>query len=99
MLPMRSCVCQGRWFAGVGPGQSAPMPDSGPLAGEPRERSYHPAPAARAGAWLIWWVLLMSFWVMLDDSVATDELLAGAGAAAIAAVVAEVAGYQAATRF
>jgi multisubunit Na+/H+ antiporter MnhE subunit len=75
------------------------MPDSGPLAGEPRERSYHARPAARAGAWLIWWVLLMSFWVALDDSLATDELLAGAGAAAIAALVAEVAGYQAATRF
>jgi multisubunit Na+/H+ antiporter MnhE subunit len=41
----------------------------------------------------------MSLWVMLDDSLATDELLAGAGAAAIAALVAEVAGYQAATRF
>jgi multisubunit Na+/H+ antiporter MnhE subunit len=49
--------------------------------------------------WLVWWVLLMSLWVMLDDSLATDELLAGAGAAAIAAVVAEVASYQAATRF
>jgi multisubunit Na+/H+ antiporter MnhE subunit len=55
--------------------------------------------AARAGAWLTWWVLLMSFWIMLDDSIATDELLAGAGAAAIAALVAELASYQAATRF
>jgi len=51
------------------------------------------------GAWLIWWILLMSLWMMLDDSLATDELLAGAGAAALAALVAEVAGYQAATRF
>jgi len=51
------------------------------------------------GAWLIWWVLLMSLWVMLDDSLATDELLAGAGAAALAALVTEVASYQAATRF
>jgi multisubunit Na+/H+ antiporter MnhE subunit len=75
------------------------MPESGPLAGEPRERSYHAPLGARVGAWLIWWVLLMSFWVALDDSLATDELLAGAGAAAIAALVAEVAGYQAATRF
>ena len=41
----------------------------------------------------------MSLWVMLDDSLATDELLAGAGAAAIAALVAELATYQAATRF
>jgi multisubunit Na+/H+ antiporter MnhE subunit len=75
------------------------MPDLGPLAGEPRERKYHQPRVARVGAWLVWWVLLMSLWVMLDDSLATDELLAAAAAAAIAAVVAEVASYQAATRF
>jgi multisubunit Na+/H+ antiporter MnhE subunit len=75
------------------------MPGQGPLAGEPRERKYYRPLAARIGAWLVWWVLLMSLWVMLDDSLATDELLAGAGAAAIAALVAELAGYQAATRF
>ncbi len=75
------------------------MPDRGPLAGEPRERNFHQPLAARIGAWLAWWVMLMSLWVMLDDSLATDELLAGAGAAAIAALVAEVATYQAATRF
>jgi multisubunit Na+/H+ antiporter MnhE subunit len=75
------------------------MPARGPLAGEPREREYHQPPAARIGSWLIWWVLLMSLWVMLDDSLATDELLAGAGAAAIAALLAELATYQAATRF
>ena len=54
--------------------------------------------ARRAGAWLTWWVLLMSFWVILDDSIATDELLAGAGAAALAAFLAELATYQAAAR-
>jgi multisubunit Na+/H+ antiporter MnhE subunit len=54
--------------------------------------------AARAGAWLAWWVLLMSFWVILDDSIATDELLAGAGAAALAAFLAELVTYQAAVR-
>jgi multisubunit Na+/H+ antiporter MnhE subunit len=75
------------------------MPDHGPLAGEPRERKYRQPPAARIGAWLVWWVLLTSLWVMLDDSLATDELLAGAGAAAIAALLAELATYQAATRF
>ena len=75
------------------------MPDPGPLAGEPRDRKYHQPRLARAGTWLVWWVLLMSLWVMLDDSLATDELLAGAGAAAIAALVAELATYQAATRF
>jgi multisubunit Na+/H+ antiporter MnhE subunit len=52
----------------------------------------------RAGAWLAWWVLLMSFWIILDDSVATDELLAGAGAAALAAFLAELVTYQAAAR-
>jgi multisubunit Na+/H+ antiporter MnhE subunit len=51
------------------------------------------------GAWLAWWVLLMSFWVILDNSIASDELLAGAGAAALGAFLAEFALYQAATRF
>lgn len=69
------------------------------LAGEPRERDYQSSVTRRIGTWLVWWVLLMSFWVMIDDSTATDELLAGAGAAAIAATVAEMATYQAATRF
>jgi multisubunit Na+/H+ antiporter MnhE subunit len=54
--------------------------------------------ARRAGAWLAWWVLLMAFWVILDDSIALDELLAGAGAAALAAFLAELATYQAASR-
>jgi multisubunit Na+/H+ antiporter MnhE subunit len=40
----------------------------------------------------------MSFWVMVDYSIQFDELLAGAGAAALAALVAEVATYQAAAR-
>ena len=55
--------------------------------------------ARRVGAWLVWWVLLMSFWVILDYSIEPDELLAGAGAAALGAFLAEVACYQAATRF
>ena len=54
--------------------------------------------ARRIGVWVIWWVLLMSFWIILDDSIALDELLAGAAAAALAAALAEFAGYQAATR-
>jgi multisubunit Na+/H+ antiporter MnhE subunit len=41
----------------------------------------------------------MSFWVVLDDSIALDELLAGAGAAALAAFLAELVSHQAATRF
>jgi multisubunit Na+/H+ antiporter MnhE subunit len=76
-----------------------PARSDGPLAGEPRERALDLPWARRVGSWLIWWVLMMSFWVMLDDSVATDELLAGAGAAAIAASLAEVVSYQAASRF
>ena len=76
------------------------MPDlTGPLAGEPRERGPDLPVARRVGSWLVWWVLMMSFWVMIDDSIATDELLAGAGAAALAALFAELVTYQAATRF
>lgn len=71
----------------------------GPAAGL-RERQPDRLPAARrVGAWLTWWVLLMSFWVVLDDSTAPDELLAGAGAAAVGATLAELVTYQASTRF
>ena len=72
---------------------------TGPLAGEPQQRQRNLPAARRVGSWLVWWVLMMSFWVMIDDSVETDELLAGAGAAALAAVFAELVTYQAATRF
>ena len=72
---------------------------TGPLAGEPRKRQRNLPVARRVGSWLAWWVLMMSFWVVIDDSVETDELLAGAGAAALAAVFAELVTYQAATRF
>jgi hypothetical protein len=50
------------------------------------------------GAWLLWWILLMSFWVMLDDSIDADELVAGAGAAALGAFLAELATFQAASQ-
>ena len=53
----------------------------------------------RAVAWLAWWTLMMSLWVMIDDSLQFDELLAGAGAAAIAAVAAEFAAHQASVRY
>jgi multisubunit Na+/H+ antiporter MnhE subunit len=72
---------------------------TGPLAGEPRERKHDVSVAHRVGSWLVWWILMMSFWVMIDDSIDTDELLAGAGAAALAAVLAELVTYQAAARF
>ena len=66
------------------------------LSGEPARSQLA---AGRIGTWLVWWVLLMSFWVILDDSVAVDELLAGAGAAALGAFLAELAAHQARTRF
>jgi multisubunit Na+/H+ antiporter MnhE subunit len=69
------------------------------MAGQRRGRRPEARLARRAGGWLVWWVLLMSFWVILDDSIAVDELLAGAGAAALAAILAELATHQAAIRF
>jgi multisubunit Na+/H+ antiporter MnhE subunit len=48
---------------------------------------------------LTWWVLLMSLWVAVDDSLESDELLAGAGAAALAALAAAVISQQAGTRY
>jgi multisubunit Na+/H+ antiporter MnhE subunit len=51
--------------------------------------------ARRVRIWLVWWVVLMALWISLDYSIATDELLAGAGAAALAAFLAEAAAYQA----
>jgi multisubunit Na+/H+ antiporter MnhE subunit len=72
---------------------------SGPGGGQrPRRQPEIPA-ARRAGAWLVWWVLLMSLWVIVDDSIAPDELLAGAGAAALAAFLAGLVTFQAAARF
>jgi multisubunit Na+/H+ antiporter MnhE subunit len=74
---------------------------AGPLAGEPRDRGPggRASGAARVRDWLGWWVVLMALWVILDDSLESDELLAGAGAAVIAATVAELAMHQAGTRF
>lgn len=75
------------------------MPEvNGSLAGRRERRQQVPA-ARRVVAWLVWWALLMSFWIVLDDSIARDELLAGAGAAALGALLAELVTYQAATRF
>lgn len=73
--------------------------DRGSGVGELRRRRRSVPVARRVGAWLIWWVLLMSLWVILDNSIASDELLAGAGAAALGALLAEVVSFQAATRF
>jgi hypothetical protein len=35
--------------------------------------------AHRTITWLVWWAVLLAFWIILDWSVAPDELLAGAG--------------------
>jgi multisubunit Na+/H+ antiporter MnhE subunit len=51
--------------------------------------------ARRVGAWLIWWVLLMAFWVWADDSIMLAELVAGAIVAAAGASVAELSQHQA----
>jgi multisubunit Na+/H+ antiporter MnhE subunit len=64
----------------------------------PTGRETHVPAARRVAAWIGWWIAGMSFWVMLDDSTQFDETLAGAGAAALAALVAEMATYQAAAR-
>ncbi|HET6187566.1 MAG TPA: Na+/H+ antiporter subunit E [Trebonia sp.] len=53
----------------------------------------------RAATWLTWWVLLMSLWVAVDDSLEPDELLGGAAVAAVAALVAELVCHQAELRF
>jgi multisubunit Na+/H+ antiporter MnhE subunit len=71
---------------------------SGPRLGQRKRRQQRAPAARRAGGWLVWWVLLMSLWVTVDDSIARDELLVGAGAAALAALLAELASHQAATR-
>ncbi len=55
--------------------------------------------AGRGGTWLVWWAILMAFWVIIDYSINRDELLAGAVAAALAALLAELACYQAGVRF
>jgi multisubunit Na+/H+ antiporter MnhE subunit len=72
---------------------------TGPRAGRRRGHEQQTRLSRRARAWIVWWVILMSFWVILDDSIALDELLAGAGAAALAATLAELVGHQASTRF
>lgn len=54
--------------------------------------------ARRAMSWAVWWILLMVIWIIVDNSVGRDELLVGAGAAAIAAMLVEAATWQAEVR-
>lgn len=71
----------------------------GPRAGsgEPTRRREALALPRRLGSWVVWWVLLMAFWIWMDDNLGLAELLAGAGAAALGAFAAEAVQYQAAT--
>jgi multisubunit Na+/H+ antiporter MnhE subunit len=49
--------------------------------------------------WFTWWALMMSFWVAIDDSLRSDELIAGAIATALAAVAAAGVGRLAQVRY
>ena len=49
------------------------------------------------GAFVIWWLVLMVFWVWIDDSLDTPELLVGAAVAAMGALLVELVLYQTAT--
>ncbi|HEX9065135.1 MAG TPA: hypothetical protein VF843_08500 [Streptosporangiaceae bacterium] len=60
-----------------------------------REHARQGRAGRRLGTWLGWWIVLMAIWVILDDSVAVDELIAGALAAAVSAALTEVASHQA----
>jgi multisubunit Na+/H+ antiporter MnhE subunit len=50
-------------------------------------------------SWFAWWALMMSFWVAIDDSLRSDELIAGAVAAALAAAAAVGVGRLARLRY
>jgi multisubunit Na+/H+ antiporter MnhE subunit len=76
-----------------------PKPRARPAAGGHRPPGLLRRTARRARSWLVWWVILMAFWVIIDYSILRAELLAGAAAAALGAFVAESACYQAGVRF
>lgn len=67
--------------------------------GRPMSRRRRSPARGRVLAFLAWWVLVMSLWVMIDDSLQFDELLAGAGASVLAALAAEGVTSQAAAEF
>lgn len=66
---------------------------------EPRRRRLLVPMAQRAIAWVAWWAVLMAFWIVLDYSIARDELLAGAVTAALGATLADWSLSQAGIRF
>jgi multisubunit Na+/H+ antiporter MnhE subunit len=69
----------------------------GPLAGagNPRRREQELPRARRVGSFLVWWVLLMGFWTWIDDSIGLAELVVGAAASSLGALLAEAVQYQA----
>ncbi|MHB1987230.1 MAG: Na+/H+ antiporter subunit E [Acidimicrobiales bacterium] len=75
-------------------------PVDGPFAGagSPKRRQRDLSLAQRVGSWLVWWVLLMSFWVWADNSIGLAELVGGAAAAAFGALLTEVVQHQADSR-
>ncbi|HKR67267.1 MAG TPA: hypothetical protein VJT16_00300 [Streptosporangiaceae bacterium] len=71
------------------------------MADLPSRDNRHRAPvmlARRVCSWMIMWIVLMALWVIVDDSIGLDELLAGAGAAALGSIFVAVAAHQAAIR-
>lgn len=69
------------------------------MANPPRGRPAARALARGAAAWAVCWVLLMSFWMILNNSAALDEVLAGTGAAALAALFVQRVSARAGVRF
>lgn len=60
-----------------------------------RDHRHRGLAGRRLATWLGWWVVLMAIWVIVDDSIGRDELIAGALAAAVSAALTEVASHQA----
>jgi len=69
------------------------------MANSRRGRPTARALARGAAAWAVWWVLLMSLWMILDNSGSLDEVLAGAAVAALAALFAQLVSARAGIRF
>jgi multisubunit Na+/H+ antiporter MnhE subunit len=69
---------------------------TGPLAGvgSPRRRERERGVASRLGSFLGWWALLTGFWVGVDWSTDTVEVLVGVAVAAATALLVEVVEYQ-----
>ncbi len=69
---------------------------TGPLAGagSPRRRERERGSASRVGSWLGWWAVLTGFWVGVDWSIDTAEVLVGVAVAAVTALLVELVEYQ-----